>query len=224
MSDSSTRTNPSMLEPSNMMSPCSAFRNCDDGISTFLITPRMSVNCSRRKRACCASASSRISLAVTPVRSEGTRDRLGAGTGTRAGVNCRIVAVASRPRPSVQCAARQPARIPRRQRSSILFASHDYSNRRRIHGPTPWRRVLRRLWCGPLRRRQVLPPLRHAIRTGSAHRVPAAVGHQAFIACPAAVGYRRGGTWWRSWQSSPAAKRAGRLTQAAACNQLAPDR
>jgi hypothetical protein len=44
MSLSSMRTNPSMLDPSNMMSPASAFSNCDAGISTFLLTPRMSVN------------------------------------------------------------------------------------------------------------------------------------------------------------------------------------
>ena len=44
-----------------MMSPSSAFSNCDAGISTFLLTPRMSVNCRRRKRTSCASASSRMS-------------------------------------------------------------------------------------------------------------------------------------------------------------------
>ncbi len=44
MSDSSIRTKPSIDEPSNIMSPLSAFSNCDDGTSTFLLTPRMSVN------------------------------------------------------------------------------------------------------------------------------------------------------------------------------------
>ena len=66
MSDSSMRTNPSIDEPSNMMSPSSAFANCDDGISTFLLTPRMSVNCSRRKRTSCAFASLRMSALVAP--------------------------------------------------------------------------------------------------------------------------------------------------------------
>ena len=50
MSDSSIRTKPSIEEPSNMMSPSSAFSNCDCGISTFLLMPRMSVNCRRRNR------------------------------------------------------------------------------------------------------------------------------------------------------------------------------
>jgi hypothetical protein len=53
MSDSSIRTNPSIDEPSNMMSPASAFSNCEPGTSTFLLTPRMSVNCRRRKRTLC---------------------------------------------------------------------------------------------------------------------------------------------------------------------------
>ena len=37
MSLSSTRTNPSMDDPSNRMSPSSAFFSCDSGISTFLL-------------------------------------------------------------------------------------------------------------------------------------------------------------------------------------------
>lgn len=81
MSDSSTRTNPAMLEPSNMRSPCSALRNCEAGTSTFLITPRMSVNCRRRKRTWCASASARMSAGVAPVREAGRSGRLGEGTG-----------------------------------------------------------------------------------------------------------------------------------------------
>src|SRR5438477_7908281 len=44
MSDSSIRTNPSIDDPSNMMSPSSAFSNWLSGTSTFLLTPRMSVN------------------------------------------------------------------------------------------------------------------------------------------------------------------------------------
>ena len=49
-----------------MMSPANAFSNCDVGISTFLLIPRMSVNWSRRKRTLLAAARSRISLAVAP--------------------------------------------------------------------------------------------------------------------------------------------------------------
>jgi len=63
MSLSSMRTNPSMLEPSNMMSPASAFSNWEAGISTFLLTPRMSVNCRRRKRTLSLRVSSRTSFA-----------------------------------------------------------------------------------------------------------------------------------------------------------------
>ena len=37
MSDSSIRTKPSIDEPSNMMSPASAFSNCDDGILDVLV-------------------------------------------------------------------------------------------------------------------------------------------------------------------------------------------
>ncbi len=68
MSDSSTRTNPSIDDPSNRMSPASAFANWLRGISTFLITPRMSVNCSRRNFTPAAAASSRMSCAVAPLR------------------------------------------------------------------------------------------------------------------------------------------------------------
>src|SRR5260370_5521478 len=64
MSDSSIRTNPSIDEPSNMMSPSSAFSNWLSGTSTFLLTPRMSVNCSRRKDTPCFLARSRISRLV----------------------------------------------------------------------------------------------------------------------------------------------------------------
>ena len=66
MSDSSMRTNPSIDEPSNMISPASAFPNCDAGISTFLLMPRMSVNWSLRNRTLLALARSRMSLAVAP--------------------------------------------------------------------------------------------------------------------------------------------------------------
>src|SRR5687767_11154100 len=47
MSDSSIRTNPSIDEPSNMMAPSSASPNWRSGTSTFLVAPRMSVNCRR---------------------------------------------------------------------------------------------------------------------------------------------------------------------------------
>ena len=67
MSDSSIRTNPSIDEPSNMMSPDSALSNCEAGTSTFLLTPRMSVNWSRRKRTLFRLASSRMSFFVAPV-------------------------------------------------------------------------------------------------------------------------------------------------------------
>jgi len=50
MSDSSMRVKPSIEEPSNWISPSSAFSNWERGISTFLMTPRMSVYCSRLKR------------------------------------------------------------------------------------------------------------------------------------------------------------------------------
>src|SRR5258705_9393538 len=64
MSDSSIRTNPSIDEPSNMMSPSSAFSNWLSGTSTFLLTPRMSVNWSRRKETPCFLAVSRTSRLV----------------------------------------------------------------------------------------------------------------------------------------------------------------
>src|SRR6267143_3150847 len=64
MSDSSIRTNPSIDEPSNMMSPSSAFSNWLSGTSTFLLTPRMSVNCNRRKDTPCFLARSRMSRLV----------------------------------------------------------------------------------------------------------------------------------------------------------------
>ena len=49
-----------------MMSPSSAFSNCDDGISTFLLTPRMSVNCRRMKLTLNFSVSSRMSFRLAP--------------------------------------------------------------------------------------------------------------------------------------------------------------
>src|SRR3989442_11039970 len=66
MSDSSIRTNPSMEEPSNMMSPSSALSNWLWGTSTFLLTPRMSVNWSRRNATSCFFKSSRMSRFVAP--------------------------------------------------------------------------------------------------------------------------------------------------------------
>src|SRR4026208_2479899 len=66
MSDSSIRTKPSIEEPSNMMSPSSAFENCDCGISTFLLMPRMSVNCRRRNRTLFFAARSRMSFLLAP--------------------------------------------------------------------------------------------------------------------------------------------------------------
>ncbi len=44
MSDSSIRVKPSIDEPSKRICPSSAFSNWLRGISTFLMTPRMSVN------------------------------------------------------------------------------------------------------------------------------------------------------------------------------------
>src|SRR5256885_7367159 len=64
MSDSSIRTKPSIDEPSNMMSPSSAFSNWLAGTSTFLLTPRMSVNCNRSEDTSCFLAASRISRLV----------------------------------------------------------------------------------------------------------------------------------------------------------------
>src|SRR5574341_1053365 len=49
MSLSSIRTNPSIEDPSNMMSPERALSNWLSGTSTFLLIPVMSVNCRRRK-------------------------------------------------------------------------------------------------------------------------------------------------------------------------------
>ena len=63
MSDSSIRVNPSIEDPSNWISPSSAFSNCERGTSTFLMIPRMSVNCRRRKRTFSLSQTFRISAA-----------------------------------------------------------------------------------------------------------------------------------------------------------------
>src|SRR5216684_5211350 len=60
MSDSSMRTKPSIDDPSNMILPSSASSNCRSGISTFLMVPRMSVNCSRRNLTFSRSVRSRI--------------------------------------------------------------------------------------------------------------------------------------------------------------------
>ena len=72
MSDSSIRTKPSIDEPSNMMSPDNAFSNCDAGTSTFLLMPRISVNCSRMNRTSRSRASSRTSCFVAPAVSAGS--------------------------------------------------------------------------------------------------------------------------------------------------------
>ena len=66
MSDSSIRVKPSIDEPSNWISPSSALANCELGSSTFLITPKMSVNCRRMKRTFSASHTLRISDFVRP--------------------------------------------------------------------------------------------------------------------------------------------------------------
>src|SRR5436190_23977884 len=64
MSDSSMRTKPSIEEPSNMTSPSSAFSNWLSGTSTFLLMPRMSVNCRRRNDTPSFLARSRMSRLV----------------------------------------------------------------------------------------------------------------------------------------------------------------
>src|SRR5260221_5839786 len=61
MSDSSMRVNPSIEEPSNWIQASKAFSNWERGILTFLMTPRMSVNCSRMKRTFSALHTFRIS-------------------------------------------------------------------------------------------------------------------------------------------------------------------
>ena len=66
MSDSSMRVKPSIEDPSNWISPSSAFSNCERGTSTFLMIPRMSVNCRRRKRTPSLSQVFRISTALIP--------------------------------------------------------------------------------------------------------------------------------------------------------------
>src|SRR6266540_4554688 len=65
MSDSSMRTKPSIEEPSNMILPSSASSNCRSGISTFLIVPRMSVNCRRMNLTFSRSVRSRICAFVS---------------------------------------------------------------------------------------------------------------------------------------------------------------
>src|SRR5437899_6816008 len=64
MSDSSIRTKPSIDDPSSMMSPSSAFANWLSGTSTFLLTPRMSVNWRRSEETPCFLAVSKISRFV----------------------------------------------------------------------------------------------------------------------------------------------------------------
>src|SRR5471032_1026485 len=65
MSDSSMRTKPSIDDPSNMILPSSASSNCRSGISTFLIVPRMSVNCRRMNLTFSRSVRSRICALVS---------------------------------------------------------------------------------------------------------------------------------------------------------------
>src|SRR6266545_234063 len=65
MSDSSIRTKPSIDEPSNMILPASASSNWRSGISTFLIVPRMSVNCRRMNFTFSRSVRSRICAFVS---------------------------------------------------------------------------------------------------------------------------------------------------------------
>ena len=60
-----------------MISPSSAFSNWLRGTSTFLLTPRMSVNCSRMKSTPKRWASSRRSSLLAPLRSVGKSSRLG---------------------------------------------------------------------------------------------------------------------------------------------------
>src|SRR6266702_3235699 len=67
MSDSSIRTNPSIAEPSKRMSPERALSNWLSGTSKFLLTPRMSVNCSRRNATPCSRQRARMSFLVAPV-------------------------------------------------------------------------------------------------------------------------------------------------------------
>src|SRR2546422_1104362 len=67
MSDSSIRTKPSIAEPSKRMSPERPLSNWLSGTSKFLLTPRMSVNCSRRNATPCSRQRLRISFFVAPV-------------------------------------------------------------------------------------------------------------------------------------------------------------
>ncbi len=60
-----------MDEPSNMISPSSAFSNWLRGTSTFLLMPRMSVNCSRRKSTPNRLVSASTSSFPAPLRSVG---------------------------------------------------------------------------------------------------------------------------------------------------------
>src|SRR5687767_501714 len=71
MSLSSIRTKPSIDEPSNMISPSSALANWLLGTSTFLLTPRMSVNWRRRKSTSKRRASASTSAWVADARSAG---------------------------------------------------------------------------------------------------------------------------------------------------------
>ena len=68
MSDSSMRVKPSIEEPSNMISPSSAFSNWLVGTSTFLLWPWMSVNWSRRNLASLSRRRCWMSLLVMGTR------------------------------------------------------------------------------------------------------------------------------------------------------------
>ena len=64
MSDSSIRTKPSIEEPSNIISLSSTFSNWLTGTSTFLIVPKISVNCNLKYLTFSSSANLRMSSLV----------------------------------------------------------------------------------------------------------------------------------------------------------------
>src|SRR5688572_16786233 len=65
-----------------MISPASALSNCDAGISTYLLTRKIAVNCSRIDRTFSFSASARMSFALAE-RTSGTGEREWRGTRRR---------------------------------------------------------------------------------------------------------------------------------------------
>ena len=106
MSDSSIRTKPSIDEPSNMIAPSSAAANWRSGISTFLMTPRMSVNWRRMNLTFMRSASSRIFAFFS------------AAAGSMTGVVRSATVGTPNPAGPGQDAGRQPRRANRRARPS----------------------------------------------------------------------------------------------------------